>query len=130
MRCNGLGLPIAAEITAGQVSDYKGYDLVMEAPGPAAKVLLADRGYDSDAIRKDVKQRGGTAMIPGRKSRKDPIQIDDFIYALRNVVERCIGKLKHSRRIATRYDKTMTSYLGFIHIAAVRLWIKYFVNRT
>jgi len=68
-------------------------------------------------------------MIPGRKTRKLPIPVDDFIYALRKQVERAINKLKCSRRLATRYDKTAASYLGFIHLASVRLWIRHFVNR-
>jgi transposase len=121
---------MAAEITGGEVSDYKGYDLVMQADAPAPKVLLADRGYDGDRIRADLEARGAVPVIPGRKTRKVPIPVDDFIYALRNQVERAINKLKCSRRLATRYDKTAASYLGFIHIASVRLWIKHFVNRT
>lgn len=118
------------EITGGQVSDYKGYDLVMDAGTPDPKVFLADRGYDADRIREDITARGGTPVIPGRKTRKIRIEIDDYIYALRNQVERCINKLKNARRLATRYDKTADSYLGFVQITAVRLWIKHFVNRT
>jgi len=118
-----------AEITGGQVSDYKGYDPVM-AGGPDPTVLLADRGYDADRIRQDVERRGGTAVIPMRKGRKVQVPIDDFIYALRNLVERCINKLQNARRVATRYDKTATSYLGFVHVVAIRLWTKHFVNRA
>lgn len=121
---------MAAEITGGEVSDYKGYDLVMQADVPAPKVLLADRGYDSDRIRADLAERGATPIIPGRRSRKLPIPVDDFIYAMRNHVERAINKLKCSRRLATRYDKTADSYLAFIHLASVRLWIRHFVNRA
>lgn len=121
---------MAAEVTGGEVSDYKGYDLVMQADVPAPKVLLADRGYDSDRIRADLDEIGATPMIPGRKNRKISIPVDDFIYALRNQVERAINKLKCSRRLATRYDKTADSYLAFIHISSVRLWIRHFVNRT
>jgi transposase len=49
---------------------------------------------------------------------------------LRNRIERCFNKLKNSRRLATRYDKTMASYLGFVHIAAIRIWMRAFVNKT
>lgn len=111
-----------AEITASQVSDYRGYDRVMDDDLPPPKMLIADRGYDSDAIRTDVSARGGTPVIPARKSRTAPEPVDDFIYALRNLVERCINKLKNARRVATRYDKTATSYLGFIEIVSARLW--------
>ena len=114
-----------AEITPGQVSDYRGYDAVIDNDLPQPKVLLADRGYDSDHIREDVEQRGGTPIIPARKNRKDPKPIDDFLYALRNLVERCINKLKNARRVATRYDKTAASYLGFIEIVSARLWFRH-----
>jgi len=120
---------MTVEITGGQVSDDKGYDPVMEG-GSDPKVLMADRGYDADRIRNDVEQRGGTAVIPMRKGRKVQVPIDDFIYALRNLVERCINRLKNARRVATRYDKTAASYLGFVHIVSIRLWTKHFVNRT
>ena len=130
LRTNAAGLPIAAEIGGGQESDYKGYLPVMEAGGPPPKVLLADRGYDADAIRADMESRDGVAIIPTRKSRKVQITVDDHIYALRNMVERCINKMKNARRLATRYDKTASSYLGFVHLVSIRLWIKHFVNRT
>jgi len=59
----------------------------------------------------------------------DPI-IEGYVYALRNLVERCFSKLKHSRRLATRYDKTADSFIGFVLIASVRLWVRHFVDRT
>ena len=128
LRTNGEGLPIAAEITGGEVSDYKGYDLVMDADAPDPKVLLGDRGFDSDYIRDDVEERGGVPVIPMRKNRKIQIPIDGFIYALRNRIERCINRLKNARRLATRYDKTAARYLAFIHIVSNRLWVRHFVN--
>lgn len=114
-----------AEITPGQVSDYRGYDAVMDDDLPQPKVLMADRGYDSDHIRNDVEQRGGTPIIPARKNRNDPEPIDDFLYALRNLVERCINKLKNARRVATRYDKTAASYMGFIELVSARIWFRH-----
>ena len=114
-----------AEITGGQVSDYRGYDAVMDDDLPQPKVLLADRGYDSDHVREDAEQRGGTPIIPARKNRKAPESINDFLYALRDLVERCINKLKKARRVATRYDKTAASYLGFIELVSVRLWFRH-----
>lgn len=119
-----------AEITGGEVSDYKGFDLLVDEDTPSPKVFIADKGYDSDHVRQTIENNGGTAVIPSRSNRKKPIPIDKFVYTLRNQVERCFNKLKCARRLATRYDKTLTSYLGFIHITAVRLWTKEFVNRT
>jgi transposase len=128
LRTNAEGLPIAAEITGGEVSDYKGYDLVMDADAPDPKVLIADKGYDADRIREDTEAKGGVAVIPMRRGRKVQTPIDDHIYALRNRIERCFNKLKNARRLATRYNKTAASYLGFIHIVSARLWTKHFVN--
>lgn len=101
----------------------------MAESGPDPKVLIADRGYDADAIRSDIEARGGTPVIPTKRNRRVQIATDGYIYALRNRIERGIGKLKNARRVATRYDKTATSYLGFVQLAAIRLWLRYFVNR-
>jgi len=115
-------------LSGGEVSDYMGYRPVMDEPGPQPKVLIADKGYDSDAIREDLIERGAEPVIPPRKNRKVQAPIDGFIYALRNLIERCFSKLKQSRRLATRYDKTAASYIGFVLIASTRLWIRHFVN--
>jgi transposase len=125
-----MGLPIACALTGGEVSDYKGYLPIMDADGPEPKVLLADKGYDADFIREDMEKRGGVAMIPTKRNRLIQLPVDTAIYALRNRVERCFNKLKNARRLATRYDKTADSYLGFIHIVSIRLWMRHFVNTS
>ena len=67
-------------------------------------------------------------MIPTKRNRTIQLPVDYSNHALRNMVERCFNKLKHSRRLATRYDKTTESYLGFVLIASARLWCRHFVN--
>ncbi|SNY91208.1 Transposase [Cohaesibacter sp. ES.047] len=124
------GLPIKAEISPGQRSDYTGYDLLQDEDLPDPKVFIADRGYDANAIREGVEGKGGIAIIPRRSNRKKQPFLDPFVYALRNQIERCFNNLKNARRLATRYDKTANSYLDFIHIVSARLWIKKFINRT
>jgi transposase len=116
-----LGLPAAVALTGGEASDFKGYLPVMDADGPAPKVLLADKGYDADFIREDLEKRGGTAMIPTKRNRRIHSPVDAAIHALCNMVERCFNKLKNARRLATRYDKAADSYLGFNHIVSIRL---------
>ena len=123
-----MGLPVAVVLTGGEVSDVKGYGPVMAEPGPKPNVLLGDKGYDADAILADLEAKGVAAVIPAKRNRKVQPVIDGNIYALRNLVERCFSKLKHSRRLATRYDKTADSFLGFILILSVRLWIRHFVH--
>lgn len=103
---------------------------IMDAHGPASRVLLADKGYDADFIRDDMEKRGGIAMIPTKRNRLVQLPVDAAIYALRNMVERCFNKLKNARRLATRYDKTADSYFGFIHIVSIRLWVRQFVNAS
>ena len=73
-------------------------------------------------------RRGGFAMIPTKRNWLIQLPVDPAIYALRNMVERCFNKLKNARRLAIRYDKTADSYLGFIHIVSIRLWMRQFVN--
>jgi len=121
---NAHGLPVRAEISGGEVSDFKGFDALVDEDLLEARVFIADRGYDSDHIRSVIARRGGTSVIPGKVNRKEPVLVDGITYALRNRIERCFNKLKCSRRMATRYDKTADSYLGFIYIAAVRIWFK------
>jgi transposase len=102
----------------------------MAEPGPQPKVLLGDKGYDADAILADLQARAIAAVIPPKRNRKVQPIVDGHLYALRNLVERCFSKLKHSRRLATRYDKTKDSYIAFVLVASARLWIRHFVNRT
>src|SRR3990167_726422 len=130
LRANGLGLPVAIVLTGGETSDVRGYAPLMAEPGPAPSVLMGDKGYDADAILADLDARGVAAVIPSKRNRKVQPVIDGHLYALRNLVERCFSKLKHSRRLATRYDKTADSYIGFVLVASVRLWVRHLINRT
>ncbi len=108
-------------ITPGQTFDYLGFDRVMDNNLPAPIVLLADKGYDADRIRAELHSRGIRPVIPMRKSRKRRTGLNWSLYRLRNLVERCLNKLKNARRVATRYDKTVESFLGFVDITSIRL---------
>ena len=113
------------ESTLGQTSDYLGFDLVMADNLPSPSVLLADRGYDADSIRAKMEELGVLPVIPMRKSRKKRIGVNRSLYCLRNLVERLFNKLKNARLVATRYDKTAESFLGFIDITSIRLWLRH-----
>jgi len=84
--------------------------------------LLGDKGYDSDEIRDDLVERGIEPVIPPRSNRKTQIEYDREAYKRRNLIERCVNRLKQFRR--TRYEKTARAYLSMLCIAAARLWIK------
>ena len=110
-------------LTAGQVSDYRGADTVLEAL-PEAAVLIAGKGYDSNRLRKALAKRGIKSCIPGRANRKEPIIYDRELYKRRNLIERLFGRLKDWRRIATRYDRCAHTFYSAICIAAtVIFWL-------
>ena len=92
-------------------------------------IYLADKGYDADRIRAELHSRGTRPVIPMRKSRKKRVGLDWPLYRLRNLVERCFNKLKNARRVATRYDKTAESFLGFVDITSIRLWTRHLSTR-
>lgn len=98
----------------------------MLEPGPEPKVLIADKGYDSDVIREDLIARRAEPVIPMRRNRKAQDSIDGAVYALRNLIERCFNKLKHSRRLATRYDRHASAFLAFAKLGAIRLWLRFY----
>ena len=114
-----------SDITPGHTSDYLGFDLVRGDNLPEPAVLLADRGYGSDNVRKTMEARNVVPIIPMRKSRKLRVAVDRTLYRRRNLVERCFNKLKNARRVATRYDKTAESFLAFIDITSIRLWVRH-----
>lgn len=93
--------------------------------GDRIEALLADRGYDADAIREEIAKAGVEAVIPTKSNRRSPVPHDRYKYRWRNLVERLFNKLKNWRRIATRYDKTKESYLGFVALASIKLWVPF-----
>lgn len=101
------------------------YPDLMDDDLPDPEAMLADKGYDSDAIRRDLERRNVDPVIPTKANRKVQRAICRKTYAMRNRIERFFNKLKHSRRCATRYDKLATSFLGFVQLATIRLWIRF-----
>jgi transposase len=124
-RTNAEGLPIGIVITPGQAHDVTAYPALMGDLDDDPEQMLADKGYDSDAVREDIEKRGGEAMIPTRASRTVQHSIDKAIYALRNRIERYFNRIKNSRRVATRYDKLVESFAAFVLLATIRLWIRF-----
>ena len=94
-------------------------------PERAPKALLADKGYDADAIRSDLASRNIQAVIPGRSNRRVKIEHDRALYKQRNRIERMFGRLKINRAIATRYDQLANSFMSMVHIATARHWLKF-----
>ena len=110
-------------LSEGQMSDYKGAALMLDALPPAG-ALLGDRGYDADWFRAALAERGTTACIPSKKNRKAPIPHDTALYRQRHKIENMFGKLKDWRRIHTRYDRCAHTFMSAICIAAtVIFWL-------
>ena len=92
--------------------------------GFSANHVLADKGYDGANAILVAHQAGAVPVIPSRKTTAQWRPFDAVLYKECNLVERLFGKLKQFRRVATRYDKHIQNYLGFVAIAAIVLWIK------
>jgi transposase len=85
-----------------EAHEVKGYDALLELHDINPDRLLGDKAYDSDDIRNDLADRGIEPVIPPRSNRKTPIEYDREAYKRRNLIERCVNRLKQFRRIATR----------------------------
>ncbi|MBG6229937.1 transposase [Labrenzia sp. EL_208] len=93
-------------------------------------MFLADKGYDGEVVRQSLLLVGISPVIPPKSNRRESIPCDFRAYKDRNRIERMFNKVKQFRRIATRYDKTKRSFAAFLNLAAVRIWLRDFVNRT
>jgi transposase len=122
MLADTLGRPLRFILTAGQVGNVTVAPILLK--GFHANAVLADKAYDSNAFRTAVADSGAEAEIPSNRTRKVAIPHDAAIYRHRNRIERCINKLKHFCRFATRYDRRALHYLAFIHLAAAMNWMQ------
>ena len=129
-RADGQGRPLGFVLTGGEASDYKAVDDLIALPVAKPKLMLADKGYDSDDVRASLLLKGILPVIPPKANRREAIACDFRAYKDRNRVERMFNRLKQFRRIATRYDKTAVSFLGFLALAAAKLWMPTYVNRA
>ncbi len=116
-----LGNPVRLSITKGQSSEYGQADALIE--GFEAEFILADNGYDSDAFVQSIRDSGAVAVIPPRKNRVEGRDYDKTIYKERNQVECLFQKLKHYRRIATRYERLARNYMAMLSLVATIIWL-------
>ena len=130
--CDALGNPIRVILTPGNIADCTQAELLLQ--GIAAQNVLADKGYDTDAIVDLMQKSGAGAVIPPKANRIIKRLCDFALYCERNLVERFFNKIKHYRAIATRYAKTRyaktryakksQNYTAFIDLVSAMLWIK------
>lgn len=122
MLADALGRPLRFILTGGQIHDVVSAPALLE--GVRGGALIADKAYDSNALRQLIATAGMTAVIPSIRSRKTPIPHDPILYKERNRIERCFNKLKHFRRFATRFDRRAVHFLAFIYIASAMIWMR------
>jgi transposase len=125
LRVNEHGLPLQIELSPGQAHDAPMAELLLQDL-PKGTSLLADRGYDADWIREMIEDQNCTPVIPPKSNRREEIPFSKRKYKKRNLVERCINKLKQFRHIATRYDRYASAYLAFAKLGAIRLWLRFY----
>jgi transposase len=117
------GLPVRLALTSGEPHDNRLAGKLLSRL-KSGSMLLADRGYDADGIRALAAWKGALANTPPRCNRSEPICFSPYLYRARNLVERFFNKIKHCRRVATRYDKLAANYLAFVQLASIRLWLR------
>ncbi len=117
------GLPIALRLTEGQAHDNPTALEMMGSLG-AGDILLADRAYDSNALRQKLADQGAWANVKPMSRRRSLPAFSPFLYRYRNLVERFFNKLKQFRRLATRYDKLAKTFLAALHLVAAFLILK------
>ncbi len=123
------GLPPAITLSPGQASDKAAVaDLLAAHPAPGD--VVADRGCDARAILDPIAIHGGRGHIPTQRDRKVQRSVDPEICRKRNLVERFFNKLKHFRKIATRYEKSARNYLAATLIACSRLWLRHYESAS
>ena len=118
------GLPIALKLTEGQAHDGRSAADMLGNIGEG-QILLADRAYDSDALRQDLANRGAWANVKPTPRRVNIPAFSSFLYRFRNLVERFFNRLKHFRAVATRFEKHDANYLALVKLAAARIWMRF-----
>ena len=126
MSADALGNPLAFTLTAASEADISQAQPLLAAlvrDGHFPTTLIADKGYDADALVAAIEDQGGQAVIPPRRSRKTLRAWDRHRYQARHLIENLFAHLKHYRRLATRYDKLDAHFAAFLTLAAIRVWL-------
>lgn len=120
MVVDSRGQPVRFILTGGQAGDAP--QAIPLLTRVQATHVIADKGYDSNRILSFIHSQGAIAVIPPKSNRKTPQEYDRELYKRRNLIERAFNKLKHWRRIATRYDRRSLYFLAALHLAAAVIW--------
>jgi transposase len=119
---DALGNPLDFVLTGGQAADITQAEALL--PDAPIDAVVADKGYDANAFVTTVSARGAAAVIPPRQNRQQPREYDRHIYKERHLIECFFGKIKHYRRIFSRFEKTARNYMGFLRFVAALVWLR------
>jgi transposase len=119
---DGLGQALRFSLTPGQRHDITQASELLKDFRDSN--VIADKGYDSQALIEQLHSQGCNPVIPPRSNRKKPREYDQHLYKERHLVECFFNKIKHFRRVFSRFDKKALSYMGFLAYASVVLWIR------
>ena len=114
------GRPVRFSLTGGQRADVS--QAIPLLTGIETGAVIADKGYESDRVLAFIRDQGAEAVIPPKANRREPWEYDRELYRQRNLIERAFNKLKHWRRIATRYDRRSLYFLSALHLVASVIW--------
>ena len=123
------GLPIVLKLTEGQAHDGRSAQDMLDSL-KAGHILLADRAYDSDALRTQLASRGAWANVKPMPNRINVPAFSPFLYRYRNRVERFFNKLKHFRAVVTRFEKHDDNYLALVKLASIQIWMRNYESMT
>lgn len=117
-----MGNPLRILLTGGHRHDLS--QAVALLGDRRSTYVIADKGYDAADFLQLITARAAIAVIPPRANRKQTREYDRFVYRERHLVECLINKLKHYRRIFSRFDKLASRYMGFLKFVATLIWLK------
>ena len=122
LACDALGNALRFILTGGERNDITQAANLIE--NFSAEAVLADKGYDANDFIRQIEARNSVVVIPSKINRKVQRSIDENLYKERHLIENQIGKLKHFRRVFSRFDKLAKNYLSFIHFASTIIWLR------
>ena len=121
---DALGNPLDFVLTGGQASDIGKADRWLELTPEGTEAFVGDKGYDSDALVQAIEARGMEPVIPPRSHRTTPREVNWWVYKERHLIECFFNKIKHYRRIFSRFEKLARNYMGFLRFVSALIWLR------
>jgi transposase len=119
---DALGNPLKFIVTAGQRNDITQANALLD--GVVDAYVIADKGYDSTELRLKIVEQNCTSVIPPRANRKEQYEYDEHLYKERHAVESLFSKMKHFRRVFSRFDKSIRNFSAFLSFAGACIWLR------